>query len=1056
MRKIITILFSVLFLLTFSKIFAQGQSSLITEEPTDQYTVEGQTATFSVSVQPLDSGYAYDYAWHKNGAYIGFPSGASINYTTPTTASTDSGDVYFIVVTKLDTATGPTIVDQDTSKSVTLHVTASGNRVTAGLQVLYDFKEASGDTIFDKSNVGSPLNVQVSNMSAVTWTPEGLGTNDVAYINSDGPGTKVINAVQATNELTIEAWFIPAFSSQDTLSQIVCLSNHHGFQDFGLMQSGDRYVVEARSTGSILLGEGFSTPSGVVSTELTHLVFTRAENGVSKIYLNGSVVATDSGGGDFSNWWTNSRMQLANDLGEGPWLGTFYLASVYNRALNQTEINQNFNIGVNIDHEPQIMIEPQDQGLFEGEQAVFFVNAIGDDNLTYQWKKNGIDIAGANSSSYTIPSVSLSDDGSQYSVLVSNNLNIALSRSAKLYISNPSERITSGQIALYNFQEAAGDTIRDISNYGTPSNLTIGNAASVQWKPYGLEIKNNSPNISSTGGNKINNAIKISGEFTFEAWVKSSDINQIGNIYTISTNNSNINFRANQFGKKINSYLRTSTSPNSGTLLQSSDAVKDSLIHVVYTYNTKEISKIFVNGVEVAKNYLLGDLSNWNSSYALKLAEYSVTSSQWKGIYNLISIYNRALDSAEVVHNYMQGPAGDVLVSEPSNLSAQANFKNIGLAWDDNSTNEEGFIIERKTGDTSSVNVYSVIDTVNANETAFADTLISDTTTYTYRIKAYNELDESVYSNEVFVTSLLSTIPAPANLTAVLNAPDSDKVELNWNDNSSNETGFVIERKIGDSTSANTFDVLDSLSANEISYVDSSIADTTLYTYRVYAFNADTVSDYSNEATVTSLLLTIEAPSDLTAETNAQDSFKVDLSWTDNSSNESGFVVERKLGDTSSTNSFETIDSLGANQISYTDSTVSDSTTYTYRVYAYSNINTSDYSNAAQITTPIIVGIESFTQIPKEFELSQNYPNPFNPSTIIRYAIPTSAAVTITLYNTLGQEITKIYSGELNAGVHEVNFNASNLSSGVYFYRLEAHGVNGKNFISTKRMMLLK
>ena len=88
--------------------------------------------------------------------------------------------------------------------------------------------------------------------------------------------------------------------------------------------------------------------------------------------------------------------------------------------------------------------------------------------------------------------------------------------------------------------------------------------------------------------------------------------------------------------------------------------------------------------------------------------------------------------------------------------------------------------------------------------------------------------------------------------------------------------------------------------------------------------------------------------------------------------------------------------------------------------------------------------------------MDQNYPNPFNPSTTIRFALPVNAKVDIKLYNTLGQEVENILSSELEAGIHEKVVNASNLSSGVYFYRLEAKAQDGSSFTETKRMLLIK
>jgi hypothetical protein len=89
--------------------------------------------------------------------------------------------------------------------------------------------------------------------------------------------------------------------------------------------------------------------------------------------------------------------------------------------------------------------------------------------------------------------------------------------------------------------------------------------------------------------------------------------------------------------------------------------------------------------------------------------------------------------------------------------------------------------------------------------------------------------------------------------------------------------------------------------------------------------------------------------------------------------------------------------------------------------------------------------------IPKKFELMQNYPNPFNPTTIIKYALPKEAHVTIKVYNALGQEVATLINQNVDAGYHEINFNASNLASGMYIYRIQAG-----NYVAVKKMMLLK
>jgi hypothetical protein len=88
---------------------------------------------------------------------------------------------------------------------------------------------------------------------------------------------------------------------------------------------------------------------------------------------------------------------------------------------------------------------------------------------------------------------------------------------------------------------------------------------------------------------------------------------------------------------------------------------------------------------------------------------------------------------------------------------------------------------------------------------------------------------------------------------------------------------------------------------------------------------------------------------------------------------------------------------------------------------------------------------------PVEFRLCQNYPNPFNPSTTIRYELPVRSVVELTVQNTLGQHVRELVSGEVEAGYHEATFDASGLSSGVYFYRLRAG-----DFVQTRKLAVIR
>ncbi|MCW9098565.1 MAG: ASPIC/UnbV domain-containing protein, partial [Ignavibacteriaceae bacterium] len=107
-----------------------------------------------------------------------------------------------------------------------------------------------------------------------------------------------------------------------------------------------------------------------------------------------------------------------------------------------------------------------------------------------------------------------------------------------------------------------------------------------------------------------------------------------------------------------------------------------------------------------------------------------------------------------------------------------------------------------------------------------------------------------------------------------------------------------------------------------------------------------------------------------------------------------------------------------------------------------------------------IVSVElSNFATPVGYVLAQNYPNPFNPSTTIEYSLPERTDVKLSVINIVGEEVTELVNQTMDAGNHRVEFNAANLPSGVYFYRLQAGNPStgsGQSFITSKKMILLK
>ena len=100
---------------------------------------------------------------------------------------------------------------------------------------------------------------------------------------------------------------------------------------------------------------------------------------------------------------------------------------------------------------------------------------------------------------------------------------------------------------------------------------------------------------------------------------------------------------------------------------------------------------------------------------------------------------------------------------------------------------------------------------------------------------------------------------------------------------------------------------------------------------------------------------------------------------------------------------------------------------------------------------PTVIDHSVISEIPEDFSLLQNYPNPFNPVTTICYSLDKTSDISLKIYSTNGKLVETLYTGSKPAGEHSITWNASNLASGVYFYKLDS----GSNVI-TKKMILLK
>ena len=283
--------------------------------------------------------------------------------------------------------------------------------------------------------------------------------------------------------------------------------------------------------------------------------------------------------------------------------------------------------------------------------------------------------------------------------------------------------------------------------------------------------------------------------------------------------------------------------------------------------------------------------------------------------------------------------AGATTPSPPANLSAAAvSSSQINLIWTDQSTNETGFQIERKTG---AGGTYAQIGTAAANATAYSDTGRTEGTTYYYRVRAVNGAGNSAYSNEANATTSVSLPAAPANLSAA--AASVSQINLIWTDQSTNETGFQIERKTG---AGGTYAQIGTAAANATAYSDTGRTEGTTYYYRVRAVNGAGNSTYSNEANATTAVSPPVSPANLSAA--AVSSSQINLTWTDQSDNEDGFRVYRGTDSSTVTTLMAT---LGVGITSYSNTDLAASTTYYYKVTTFNIAGESAASNVANATT---------------------------------------------------------------------------------------------------------
>ncbi|NND96385.1 MAG: LamG domain-containing protein, partial [Pirellulaceae bacterium] len=377
----------------------------------------------------------------------------------------------------------------------------ASSRTQDGLLVLYDFADADGDWVRDRSGSGQPLDLKITKRDQVKRAAGSLTVTGNTVIRCEQPATKIFRAVKQSGEITIEVWVRPDRTDQSGPARIVTFSQNTNVRNFTLGQDGDHYDVRFRTNKTDSNGiPSLASPGGTLKTELTHVVYVRKKNGDTQLSVNGKRVARGKTTGNVSPWNDGFSLALANEVtGERPFLGSYHLVAIYGRALDDAAIGKNFDAGV---------------------------GSISAAKVT-------------KTDTPTTPGVSLSASGG--------------------------ERVTNGLQLLFDFADASGNLVRDRSGAGQGGDLKISDPKSIRRMPGSLEIRTKAVIRSDKAPQRVVDAIKRSGELSMEAWIRPANLKQAGpaRIFTLSKDSINRNFTLGQDGDKFEVRLRAaSTSAN--------------------------------------------------------------------------------------------------------------------------------------------------------------------------------------------------------------------------------------------------------------------------------------------------------------------------------------------------------------------------------------------------------------------------------------------------------------------------------------------------------------
>lgn len=245
-------------------------------------------------------------------------------------------------------------------------------RTSDGLILSYEFNEATKSFYKDTSNLNPALHLKVENDKRVQSIDHGIRLLGGSKLSNAGNASRVAASLQRSNALSVEAWIRPASLNQAGPARIFTFSQDGSNRNFTLGQEGKKIDFRLRTSSTSSNGlPSLASKSDLKTNQPTHVVFTRAKSGETKLYINGRIDATSSAKGNLKNWNKSYKLAVGDEFTGGRnWKGSVFLVAVYDRALPSHQVIQNFKAGF------ESSSEEDPVSLARSEKEVFFETQV--------------------------------------------------------------------------------------------------------------------------------------------------------------------------------------------------------------------------------------------------------------------------------------------------------------------------------------------------------------------------------------------------------------------------------------------------------------------------------------------------------------------------------------------------------------------------------------------------------------------------------------------------------------------------------------------------------